>query len=424
MEEKNIDVIFEGFFTYKKRHFYVEEISVKNIADTYGTPSYIYSKNYLISQITKFKNAFSNIEALICYSVKANSNLSILNIINKQGYGADVVSEGELRASILAGFSPRMIVFAGVGKKKEEIEFGIKKDIYCFNIENEDELSYIEKYGKKYKKEVVCNLRLNLDMDVDTHHYVKTSKKETKFGIDLKTTEEILLGISHYKHAQIKGFHIHLGSQIKESSPYLKALEKVKELAEKTGFKPEVIDIGGGFGIPYSIQDRIVNISEFGKKITSVVQTMGIKKLILEPGRFIVGNTGVLLTKVLYVKKRGEKNFVIVDAGMNDLIRPALYSSNHTILPVKQQNTAEHTVKADIVGPICETADYLGKDIEMPENIKKGDLLIVASAGAYSFSMSSNYNSRLKPCELLIDGEKISVIRAREKYSDLWKNQM
>lgn len=419
--EKNIDVIFGKFFTCEKGCFHAEKIDMKSLSDKYGTPCYVYSKNYLLSQIRKFKNAFSGIDTLICYSVKSNSNLSILRMLEKEGYGADVVSGGELRGALIAGFAPRKIVFAGVGKTEEEIEFGIKKNIFCFNIENEEELSLVEKYGRKYKKKIVCNLRLNLDIDVDTHHYIKTSKTETKFGIDAPAAEKILKNAGRHKYAQIKGFHLHLGSQLKDVSPYLKALEKVEEFSKKTGFVPEIIDLGGGFGIAYSTNDRVMDISISGGKITAALKKIGIQKLILEPGRFITGNTAVILTKVLYVKKRDTKNFVIVDAAMNDLIRPALYGSRHTILPVIKKGGGGKTMKADIVGPICETGDYLGKDIDVPAGIKRGDLLVIANAGAYSFSMSSNYNSRLKPCEILVDGEKSSVIRKRESYKDLWK---
>ncbi|HNS31677.1 MAG TPA: diaminopimelate decarboxylase [bacterium] len=424
MEEKNNDVIFEGFFSYRKGQFHVEEADVRDLAREYKTPSYIYSRNFLVSQIEKMKESFAAMDTLICYSVKANSNLSILKIMKKFGYGADVVSEGELRRALLAGFKPDSIVFAGVGKKEEEIEYGIRQKINCFNIENEDELSMIEKLGKKLKSKVVCNLRLNLDIDVDTHHYVKTSRKETKFGIDLVKAEEILRRRGNYKYALIKGFHLHLGSQLKDVSPYIKALEKVSEFSKRTGFYPEIIDLGGGFGIAYSTKDKVMDICEFGGRITSAIKSMGVKKLILEPGRFIVGNTAVLLTKVLYVKRRGEKNFIIVDAAMNDLIRPAFYGSHHAILPVAVKGRADDTIKADVVGPICETGDYLGKDIDVPAGIKKDDFLVIASAGAYAFSMSSNYNSRLRPCEILVDGGKISVIRKRENYSDLWKSEL
>ncbi len=418
MEKKDIKIIFEDFFDYKKNILYAEDVSLKTIASEYGTPSFVYSKNYLLSQIRRFKNAFSGANSIICYSVKANSNLNILKMMEKEGYGADVVSEGELRGAILAGFTPDKIVFAGVGKSEEEISYGIKNNINCFNIENQEELALIEKYGKKFNQKVVCNLRLNLDIDVDTHEYVKTSKNETKFGIDLPLAEKIIKERKKYKYAQILGFHLHLGSQLKDVTPYTSALKKVKIFSEKVKFQPKIIDIGGGFGIPYSNKDIVTDIEEFGNVITPIINSMKIESLILEPGRFIVGNTAVLLTKVLYVKKRDKKNFVIVDAAMNDLIRPSIYGSYHSIFPVSAKKSS---MRADIVGPICESGDFLGKDIDIPSDIKAGDLIAVASAGAYSFTMSSNYNSRLKPCEILVENKKTRVIRKRETYKDLWK---
>ena len=342
--------------------------------------------------------------------------------MKENGLGADVVSEGELKRALLAGFSPSLIVFAGVGKREEEIEFGIKKGIFCFNVENKEEIDIIEKLGKKYKKQIVCNLRLNLDVEVDTHHYVKTAKRENKFGIDLTLAEDILKRRKNYKWARIKGLHFHLGSQIKEVSPFIEAIEKVKNFCYKTGFHPEILDIGGGFGIPYHIDDKVSDISEFGKEICEALKDFGLKRIILEPGRFIVGNSGVLITKVLYLKRRKEKNFLIVDAGMNDLIRPALYQSYHMILPAKLRK--KEKIKIDVVGPICETGDYLGKDVEFPCIPQRGDFVVVMSAGAYCFSMSSNYNSRPRAPEILVNGNKMKLIRKREKYENLWMSEI
>lgn len=418
--EKNIEIIFGKFFTYKRNRFYVESIPVKDITARWKTPCYVYSKNYLLYQIKSFKESFSIINSLICYSVKANSNINILKIMKENGFGADVVSEGELRRALIAGFPSSKIVFAGVGKSEEEIEFAVKKGIFCFNVENEEEIDIIENSGKKYKKEVLCNLRLNLNIDIETHHYIKTSKKETKFGLDLETASKIIR--RKYKYVKIKGFHLHLGSQIKEIYPYLKAIKKVKEFSKNIGFSPEIIDIGGGFGISYSVKDKPVDIKKFGERICKEVKKLGAKLLIIEPGRFIVGNTGILVSRVLYVKKRKGKNFVIIDAGMNDLIRPAFYGSYHLILPEKKNKGKE--IKVDIVGPICESGDFLGKDIRVPSNIKRGDLVIIGSAGAYCFSMSSNYNSRRRPCEILVDGKKEIEIRKREKFEDLWKGEI
>ncbi|MBN1444518.1 MAG: diaminopimelate decarboxylase [Candidatus Omnitrophica bacterium] len=420
--EEGAEVIFDGFFGYRKGIFYAEGESANDIAAKYGTPCYVYSRNSLLSRIKSFKSAFSAVNSLICYSVKANSNRSILRLMKESGLGADVVSGGELRRALLAGFTPGRIVFAGVGKKDDEIELGIKKKIYCFNIENEEEIGLIEKHARRYRrKNVLCSLRLNLDIDVDTHHYVKTSKKETKFGLDVIAAAGIIKKNLRSPYISIKGLHLHLGSQLKDASPYLKALAKVRSFSEDTGFNPEIIDIGGGFGINYSEWDAVKKIEDFGIPITEQVKKIGVKKLILEPGRYIVGNTAVLLTRVLYVKKRPEKNFIITDAGMNDLIRPAFYGSHHGVFPVKKTDGA---IKADIVGPICETGDYLARDAQAPENIKSGDLLAIGSAGAYCFSMSSNYNSRTRPCEVMVDGKKSFIIRKREAYGDLWRGEV
>ncbi|MCM8829475.1 MAG: diaminopimelate decarboxylase [Candidatus Omnitrophica bacterium] len=421
--EENIEVIFNGFFRYKNGNFYAEEKRVEDIAKKYGTPCYLYSYHSLLSRIKKFKEAFKGVNTLICYSVKANSNISILKIIKEQELGVDVVSGGELQRALLVNFPPDKIVFAGVGKKDEEIELGVKKNIYCFNIENEDEIEIIERYARKYRRKVICNLRLNLDIDVDTHHYVKTSKKETKFGLDIHSASSILKKHRNNKYVEIKGFHLHLGSQLKDIHPYTKALDTVKIFCKENNFSPEIIDLGGGFGIPYSSYDRVKDIEDFGVAIKEKIKEIGAKLLILEPGRYIVGNTAILLCRVLYVKRRQDKNFVITDAGMNDLVRPAFYGSHHIIIPAKK-STGEKYIKADIVGPICETGDYLGKDIEVPAHIKRGDILIVGSAGAYCFSMASNYNSRPRPCEIMVNKNREFVIRKREDYKALWAGEL
>ncbi|MCX7917683.1 MAG: diaminopimelate decarboxylase [bacterium] len=415
MEEK-IKEIFGPYFSFRKGSFYIEEVEGEKIAEKFETPIYVYSYNFLISQIKKIKEAFSGLPIKICFSVKSNPNLYILKIIKRNGLGADVVSEGEIRKVLLAGFSPSDIVFAGVGKKESEIEFAVKKNIYCFNVENEEEIDIIEKYGKKYKREVYVNLRLNLDIDVETHHYIKTSKMENKFGIDFDIAEEILKRKFYF--VKIKGIHFHLGSQIKEVSPYIKAIEKVKEFCYKTRFNPEILDIGGGFGIPYRYEDKVQPIEKFGEKIKESLKYMDLKTIILEPGRFIVGNSGVLITRVLYVKCKQLKNFIIVDAGMNDLIRPSFYGSYHLIYPLKIKKGDKK--KFDVVGPICETGDYFGKEREFSENIKPGDYLAIMSAGAYGFSMSSNYNLRLRPAEVIVKDKKFFLIRKRETYKGLF----
>ncbi|MCM8803986.1 MAG: diaminopimelate decarboxylase [Candidatus Omnitrophica bacterium] len=415
--EEGFKKIFSPYFKFKRGKFYIEEVNVEKIVEKFGTPIYAYSYNFLTNQIDRIKKAFSNFPCKICFSVKSNSNLSLLKIMKENGLGADVVSEGELRKALLAGFLPEDILFAGVGKKEEEIEFAVRKNIFCFNVENEQEIDIIEKYGKKYKRKVKVNLRLNLDIDVDTHHYVKTAKSENKFGIELYDAKKILN--KKYNFVEIRGIHFHLGSQIKEVIPYIKGIEKVKKFCEENKFSPEIFDIGGGFGIPYTYEDKIQPIEEFAKEIIERVKDLKIKMLILEPGRFIVGNCGILISKVIYIKRKKAKNFIIVDSGMNDLIRPSLYGSYHLIYPTKIKKGKK--LKFDVVGPICETGDFLGKDIEFSENVKKGDIIVIMSAGAYGFSMSSNYNTRLRVPEVLVNGKKIKLIRKKETYSYLFE---
>ncbi|MCL5409158.1 MAG: diaminopimelate decarboxylase [Candidatus Omnitrophica bacterium] len=411
--ETNIEVIFKNFFYYKKEHFFVEDVSVKTIAEKFGTPVYIYSKNYIIDRVGEIKNAFKPINPLICYSVKANSNPEIIKILNNENCGMDVVSGGEILKCLKAKIKPEKIVYAGVGKKEEEIISGIKSNILMFNIESIAELQTINLIGKKYNKKISCALRINLDIETDTHHYTKTSKKETKFGFPIEQITYILNNKNHYKNINFKGLHFHLGSQLKTHTPYIEALKKLKIFLDKIKFIPETLDIGGGFGIHYKIEENIEDINIFGRKISEFI-LVNFKKtqIIIEPGRFIVGNTGILVSKVIYPKKTPHKNFLIIDAGMNDLIRPALYNSYHHIISEKKENS--ENILWDVVGPICETGDFLGKDRLLPENLKSKDIIIIASTGAYGFSMSSNYNGRPRCEEVLVDKKSIKSIRKRE----------
>jgi len=415
--------MFEGCFGYRRSEFRVEDAPARLIAERFGTPAYIYSESYLAGRIRALTHAFAPLSPRICYSIKANSNLAILKIMKRAGLCADIVSLGEMERALTAGFQPSDLVFAGVGKAPEEIEAGVARGIFCFNVENEAELGVIERYGRKFGRDVACNLRLNLDIDIDTHHYIKTSRHETKFGIDLAAARKILAGRRKYRRAKIRGFDFHLGSQIKEQSAYVKAVEMIAAFSRETGFAPEMFDLGGGFGIRYAPSDKVADIAVFGAKIGAALTKLpSVTTVILEPGRFLVGNAAVLLTRVLYVKERTGKRFVIVDAAMNDLIRPSLYGSSHAILPVRK--TAGRAVVADVVGPICESGDYLGKDVRFASMPKPGDLLVVASAGAYGFSMASNYNSRRRPCEVLVNGNRLRLIRKREEFEDLWRGEL
>ncbi len=419
--EKSTEVIFNGHFGYRGNDFFAEDIPVRDIAARFGTPCYVYSRGYIQAQITALKKAFASVSPKICYSVKANSNLVILGLMSGQGLGADAVSEGEVRRALLAGFDPSDVVFAGVGKKPSEIEYGIRRGIFCFNVENTGELDIIEAIGRRLKKRVNCALRINPDIDVDTHHYVKTARKETKFGIELDLAGRLISRRKNLRWAQLNGLHFHLGSQLKEPSAYLAALNKTAGFCRDLGFAPEILDIGGGFGIAYSPSDKVSDIGVFGQAICAEIKKWGVRTVVLEPGRFLIGNTAVLLARVLYYKDREAKKFVITDAGMNDLIRPAFYGSYHHILPAARGRGRK--IVADVVGPICESGDYIGKDREFPVAPKPDDLIVAGSAGAYAFSMASNYNSRPRPCEVLVSARKVRVIRARESYEDLWRNE-
>lgn len=413
--------MFGGLLGYRRGVFRVESVPAERIARTCGTPCYVYSRAHIVGQIRSFREAFSAVRPTICYSVKANSNLSILKLIREQELGADAVSEGEIRRALRSGFPAKEIVFAGVGKGRQEIEFAVRKGIRCLNVENPEELEIVESVAAGCRRSVACNLRFNLDVDVDTHHYVKTSRKESKFGMDLTAAARIIRGRKRYRWAVVRGFHFHLGSQIRESSPYIEALEKLSSFARQVRFQPEIVDIGGGYGVPYAPGEMGMDFAALARRIRGFLGRFPIREMILEPGRCLVANAGVLLVRVLYVKKRHGKTFVIVDGAMNDLIRPSLYGSHHTILPAVLGRRGAAT--ADIVGPICETGDLFASGRLLPYLPKPGDLLVVANAGAYGFSMSSNYNSRRRPCEILVDGDRFRLIRRRERFEDLWAGE-
>jgi len=417
--EEDIKVVSDGTLSYRENRLFLEESSWEEIGERYGTPCYVYSQQAIVSRIKALQFAFKSFSPLLCYSIKANSNLSILRLMKRWGLGLDVVSEGELRRAKKAGFSGSKIVFAGAGKTPAEIKLAVRHKIFCFNVENEEELDYIEKYAAGEKWAVNCALRLNLDVDVKTHHYVKTAKKNTKFGLDLETAASVVARREKWRWAKITGIHFHLGSQIKEPSGYSQALAKVKDFCERSKFFPKILDIGGGFGIVYNPAERISPLSAFSEVICSSLKQWPSVFLILEPGRFLVGSGGFLLTRVLYVKKRGGKTFVIVDAAMNDLIRPSFYGSYHHIIPVRKKGSGQMMV--DVVGPVCETGDYLAKERSIPGLLEPGDLVVVAGCGAYGFSMASNYNSRRRPCEVLVAGAKKYLIRKRESFQDLWR---
>lgn len=408
-------------FNYKKSELYAEKVPVRKIAEEFGTPLYIYSHQTLVRHYSAFKNAFNGYPHIICFALKANSNLSILKLLAKEGCGADVVSGGELFLAIKAGVPAKKIVYAGVGKTGDEIRYALKSGILMFNIESTDELKAINKIAGEAGIKAPIAFRVNPNINASTHPYISTGLKKHKFGIPMEHA------IEHYKLARrmpnidIMGIHCHIGSQITKISPFVEALKKILLLAKKlksNGINIKYLDIGGGLGITYS-NEVSPDPEDIAKEIIPLVRENNFT-LILEPGRSIVGNAGILVTKVLYLKNSHKKEFVIVDAGMNDLIRPSLYEAYHHILPVKKNKRTE--ILADIVGPICESGDFIARErkLNAPEH---KDLLAIMSAGAYGFSMSSNYNSRLRPAEILVKGSEYFIVRERETYNDLIRGE-
>lgn len=407
-------------FRYKGNNFYCENVKIADLANCFGTPLYVYSYKTLVDHYAKLKSAFKEINPLICYSVKANSNLSILKTLVNQGSGLDIVSGGELYRALKVGCPAQRIVYASVGKTDSEITTAIKKGILFFNVESLAELENINRISKKLNKVTQVAIRINPDVEAKTHKYITTGRLTNKFGIDLKSAQRILLLRDKFKNLNICGLHIHIGSQITQSSPFVAAIKKVSNFIQYLQSRKialQYLNIGGGLGIIYD-KETPQTAQIYANQIIPLLKKTRLK-IIMEPGRFIVGNAGVLIAKVLYIKNTPKKKFIIVDTGMNDLIRPALYCAYHNILSLVKNTKTE---KADIVGPICESGDFLAKERQLPK-VKEGDYLAVMSAGAYGFSMSSNYNSRLRCAEVMIKNNKIIVIRKRETCEDLVRNE-
>jgi len=411
-------------FKYISNHLCCEKVRVESLAKKFGTPLYIYSYKTITDHFIKLKTAFRQINPLICYSVKANSNLAILRVLIAKGAGLDVVSGGELFRAIKAGCPPEKIVYASVGKTNAEIEEAIRKRILFFNVESLPELENINRISKRLNKITKVAIRINPDVEPKTHKYITTGKLTNKFGIDLENAYRILLMRDKFANLRISGLHIHIGSQITESDPYEAAITKIVRFIarlRKKGINMEYLNIGGGLGIVYN-HETPQTAQNFAKKVSGLLKKTGLK-IIMEPGRFIIGNSGILVTKVLYIKRTPKKKFIIVDAGMNDLIRPALYEAYHQVLPLNNGSRKHKTEKADVVGPICESGDFLAKERNLPK-VKEGDYLAVMSSGAYGFSMSSNYNSRLRAAEVMVMKDKTFVIRNREAREDLIRNEI
>ena len=391
------------------------------MARKFGTPLYVYSYATLIDHFIKLRDALRPVNPLICYSVKANSNLAILRSLVRQGAGLDIVSGGELYRALKAGCPADKIVYASVGKTDKEITTAISKGILFFNAESLPELENIDRIARKLNKITRVAIRINPDVEAKTHKFITTGKITNKFGIDLDSAYRILLLRAKFENLDICGLHIHIGSQITESAPFVAAIKKVTDFIkrlESKGITLEYLNIGGGMGIIYDNETPQTALI-YASKIIPLLEKTGLK-IIMEPGRFIVGNAGILVSKVLYIKNTPKKKFIIVDGGMNDLIRPALYGAYHNVVPLRKISQTE---KADVVGPICESGDFLAKE-RLIAKVKEGDYLAVMSAGAYGFSMSSNYNSRLRAEEVMVVKDKVFVIRKRETYADLVRNEL
>lgn len=407
-------------FTYVDDQLYAEHVDLAGLAERYGTPLYVYSRGALESRWQAFAEALQGRDHLICYAVKANSNLAVLNVLAKLGSGFDIVSAGELERVLRAGGDPQKIVFSGVGKRADEMRRALEVGIHCFNVESEPELERLNIIAGEMGRRAPVSLRVNPDVDANTHPYISTGLKENKFGIEIERAPEVYARAASLSHIDVVGVDCHIGSQLTDTAPFVAALERVLKLVEvldQRGITLRHIDAGGGLGVRY--RDEIPPTPQaYVDALLSVLGARGCK-LLVEPGRSIVGNAGILLTRVEYLKAAEHKNFAVVDAAMNDLIRPALYSAWQDIVPVRKQTRP--LCRYDVVGPVCETGDFLGKERELA--IESGDLLAIMSAGAYGFVMSSNYNTRPRAAEVLVDGSSHYLVRRREALHDLWAGE-
>lgn len=419
------------YFSYQSGQLLCENVPAEKIAAEVGTAVYVYSKATLLHHYRQIAQAFAPLNPTICYSIKSNGNLTLCRLLAAEGCGFDVTSGGELYRALKAGGDPKKIIYAGVGKTDREIADALKAGIAAFNLESEAEIENIDRIAGEVGLAATGALRVNPDVDPKTHVKTTTGKKETKFGVDIDRAQRVFEQYRNLKNLRIAGIHIHIGSPVYTIEPYIDAVRKVIDLIEhlqERGHKIEWFDMGGGFGVNYERPDQAYPVFEHAKALIPLLKDKPYR-LALEPGRYIAGNAGILLTRVLYRKQGGQKKFVIVDAGMNDLIRPTLYESYHHIWPVapspenlnpqrRRDFQAANGEVVDVVGPICESGDYLAKDRLLPP-VQRGDLLAVFTAGAYGFSMSSNYNNRPRVAEVLVDGGQFKVIRRRETFDDL-----
>ncbi len=406
-------------FTYQDRELHCEGTPLEAIAAEVGTPTYVYSSGAMLSAYEAYDRALAGLPHLVCYAVKANMNLAVLALLARAGAGADILSGGELYRALRAGFEPQRIVFAGVGKTREEIREGLKADVLCFNVESTAELALIDEVAREEGTRARIALRINPDIDPETHPYISTGLKTVKFGIPHRDAREVYRRAAGLPGIEVVGIHMHIGSQLTKTSPIADALARVAELIEgvrQDGITLRYLDVGGGLGIRYR-EESPPNPTEYVRALKPALAELRLTVL-LEPGRSIVGNAGALLTRVLYRKASESRRFVIVDAAMNDLIRPALYNAHHEIRPVVEADGSVAPEVVDVVGPVCESSDFLAKERELPP-VPEGALLAVLSAGAYGFAMASNYNARPRAAEVLVHGDLFQVVRRRESYEDL-----
>ena len=433
-------------FHYRDGHLHCEDVNLTRVAAEFGTPTYVYSSATILDHYRRLDAALSSIDHLICYAVKANSTRAILKLLAEVGAGFDIVSGGELFRVLAAGGDPLKCTFAGVGKSGDEIAYALERGVHSFNVESESELNLIERIAGAKKIRAPVALRVNPDVDTHTHQYISTGSRENKFGIMLDQVGAIYERAARMSNIEIVGVQMHIGSQITEAGPFASAIKKVAALVGdlKTKYSISFFSIGGGMGIIYRralesgsgkwwrdqgapCAGLAFSVRDYADAIIPPLRDLGIR-ILVEPGRFLVGNAGVLLTRVRYLKQTGGKKFAIVDAGMNDLIRPALYQSYHQIVPCRTSLSDADPImrkiqKIDIVGPVCESGDFFALGREMPE-LHEGDLLAIMSAGAYGFAMASNYNSRLLPAEALVRGDRFALIRKRQVFEDLLRHEL
>ncbi|MGA7412733.1 MAG: diaminopimelate decarboxylase [Bryobacteraceae bacterium] len=409
-------------FVYRGGSLFCEDVSLADLARDYGTPAYVYSQNAVTSRLRAYREALAGVAHRICYAVKANSNLALLQVLAQEGAGFDIVSGGELFRVLAAGADTSKVVFSGVGKTREEIRFALERGIHSFNCESEPELETLGVTAAELGVTASIALRVNPDVDASTHPYISTGLKEHKFGIDIGEVERVYEQVRAHPNLVADGVSCHIGSQLLSIQPLLEAADKMLALVGRLrakGFPIRHLDLGGGLGVPYRPSDTPSSIREFIRHLRHRIDSAGLE-IMLEPGRSIAAEAGVLLARVLFTKQNGNKTFVILDAGMNDLIRPTLYQAHHEIVPVVVR--PGRTIVADIVGPVCETGDFFARDREIPEP-QPGDLVALRTAGAYGFVLASNYNSRPRSCELLVNAGAVHVARRRETYEDLVRGE-